>query len=67
MFERIKKVLEEAFSFPECFVAEAAEERWEETQPCEYEGSFWDGCEECGAKDECATFGKACVGEDNVE
>jgi hypothetical protein len=63
MFERIKKIFEDALSSPECFVVEAAEERWQETQPCPYEGAFWDGCEDCSASEECRYIGKACVGE----
>ena len=65
MFERIKKIIEDAFTVPECFVAEAAEERWENSVPCNYEGAFFEGCDDCTAKEECRAVGKACVGEDN--
>jgi len=60
-------VLKDTLQFPPCFVAEAAEERWEAKGACEYEGAFWEGCDSCTAREECEAVGKACKGEDNCD
>lgn len=62
MIKHLKQLLEDIFSLPTCFVSEAAEAKWEDSVPCEYEGAFCDGCM---AIAECNNKGKACKGEGN--
>lgn len=69
MLKQLKQILADAFSLSQyfslndsCFVAEAAQERWEENmQNCKYEGSY---CEYCKGLNDCAESGKACKGGD---